>query len=101
MSAFWQGVKDAAGAFFSNPLRYLVDPANTTLEYQTKQMIKDGNTKEQIISTLENAGFKKGSLVRDVVSFVTHNFSLILTLAILVLIVVYIVPLFRLRKANA
>lgn len=101
MKKFWQGFTDAAKAFFSNPLRYLVDPGNTTLDYQVKQMIKEGNTADQIESALNNAGYSKGSVVRDVIGFVTHNFSLVVTLIIIVLVVVYIVPVLKLRKSNA
>ncbi|MCJ7485276.1 MAG: hypothetical protein MUQ25_03790 [Candidatus Aminicenantes bacterium] len=57
----FKGLGDAIGAFFSDPLRFLVDPSNVTIEYQTKKMVEAGKTADEIQVELEEAGLKKGA----------------------------------------
>ena len=105
-ATLWQGIKDSVGAFVSNPLLSITDPAAAALEYRIKQKIAACETNDQIKKDLTDAGFKKGSPVVDVingaanaVSFIYKNLPLILILAIVVLVVIYIMPVFR--KVNA
>ena len=102
----WQGIKDSVGAFISNPLLSLSDPAAAALEYRIKQKIAAGETNDQIKKDLTDAGFQKGSPIVDVINgagasinFLFKNLPLILILAIVVLVLMYVVPVFR--KVNA
>lgn len=105
-ATLWQGIKDSVGAFISNPILSITDPDAAALEYRIKQKIAAGETSDQIKKDLTGAGFQKGSPVVDVINgagtainFIFKNLPLILMLAIVVLVIMYIVPVFR--KANA
>lgn len=49
------------GAFFSNPLKFISDPANAIVEYQTKKMVAEGRTETEIEEELKKIGVLKGA----------------------------------------
>ena len=48
-------------AFWSNPLKFVTDPANTIIEYQTKKMAAEGKSEAEIEEALKDFGQLKGA----------------------------------------
>ena len=85
-------------AFLDNPLKFISDPANTTLEYQTKKAVTAGMTKEEINTALTGQGFEKGSPILATIQFLSKNLPLILILAVGLILLSYLMPILRLKK---
>ena len=102
MKNFWVSFK----AFIASPLKYIVDPANTTIDYQVKLMEAEGRSLAEIDQALEGGGLVKGGgVVRsvftgavDTLDFIFKNITWILILAILLVVGWYI---FMARKVLA
>jgi len=96
---------DSIGAFFSDPFKFINDPANTTIAYQLRKQAAAGATEETLKKVLVDNGFVEGSPANDVwlfakgtVGFLAKNLSLILILGIMVLSVIYVFPIFKKAK---
>jgi hypothetical protein len=84
------------GAFFSNPLKFVVDPTNTVIEYQTKKSLAEGKTAAEVEEELKQVGMLKGAgpvkviidAVGTTLELVSKNLPLIL-LGFVVLIALY------------
>lgn len=86
---------DSFNAFLSNPLKFISDPANTTLDYQTRKAVTAGMTKEEINTALTGQGFEKGSPILATIQFLSKNLPLILMLAIGLILLSYLMPVLR------
>lgn len=89
-------------AFINDPLKFINDPANTTIEYQTQEAVKAGMSKAEVTDTLTKQGFIKGSPIRDIVNavgsaaqFIVTNFHFIIIFAIGILFFIYVFPMFK------
>jgi hypothetical protein len=93
----------AIGAFFSSPLKFISDPANTTLEYQTTQAKTQGVTDPQMETILKANDYQPGSPIQDAVNGLIGGISGIfkalpwIVLAVIVVLAVYF--LYPLRRA--
>jgi len=84
-------------AFLSNPLKFVGDPANTIIEYQTKKMVAEGRTETEIEEELKSFGQLKGAGPVKVVvdgigktlDFTLKNLPSILLLALIAVIAFY------------
>jgi hypothetical protein len=101
MSNFWTGVK----AFFNSPLKFVMDPPNTVIEYQVKVMAAEGRSMAEIDQAMTQSGLSKGSVVGTVFDgvvntfgFITKNLGLILVIVLLIVVAWYILMF---RKAVA
>lgn len=99
----WTSIK----AFFSNPLKFIADPTNAVIEYQTKELIKEGKSKEEITTILETemGMIKGGGALRQVyegvtktLEFVNKNFMTILIIMLVLIGGYYFLNLRRLVK---
>ena len=57
----FKSIGASIGAFFSNPLKFLADPVNMTIEYQTKKMVAEGRTATEIDEALKETAMLKGA----------------------------------------
>jgi len=92
---------DSFNAFLSNPLKFIADPTNTTIEYQTRKAVTSGMSKKEVEEVLQSKGFTKGSVVLEIfdsvaggVQFIIKNLPLILILAFGIIMLSYLVPIF-------
>ena len=75
------------GAFFSDPFKFIGDPANTIIEYQTKKMVAEGKTADQIEEELKEVGLLKGAgPVKVVIDTVAATLELLLKYLPLILL---------------
>jgi hypothetical protein len=93
MKNFWVGFK----AFIASPLKFIADPANTTIDYQVKLMEAEGRSMAEIDQALQEGGMEKGGGITpifkglvDGMDFIFKNLSTILIIAVLVVIGWYI-----------
>jgi len=93
---------DSWNAFLSNPLKFIIDPANTTIEYQTKKAVTEGMSEKKVEETLQGSGFKKGSVVLETfnsitggLEYIVKNLPMILILVFGIVMLSYLVPIFR------
>jgi hypothetical protein len=93
------------GAFFSDPLKFVGDPANTIIEYQTKKMLTEGKTAAEVEEELTKVGMLKGAgpvkviidAVGTTLELVSKNLPIIL-LGLVVIIALYYLRAFRAVK---
>jgi hypothetical protein len=97
MKNFWVGFK----AFISSPLKFISDPANTTIAYQVKLMEAEGRSMAEIDQALSENDMVKGGGITpifkglvDGMDFVFKNLPAIL-LIVVVLVVGWYVLMFR------
>lgn len=74
----FNGLGAALGAFFSDPLKFLSDPANTTIEYQTKKLVEEGKTADEIEETLKGSLLKGAGPVKVIIDTVGNTFDFVL-----------------------
>lgn len=94
MKNFWVSFK----AFLNSPLKFVQDPANTTIAYQVKLMESEGRTMAEIDQALAEGGMLKGEGIVpkifkgavDGLDFIFKNLSLILFLVILIVVAWYV-----------
>src|SRR4030042_7196194 len=93
-------------AFFSNPLKFVGDPANTIIEYQTKKMIAEGKSAPQIEAALKEIGMIKGAgplvvIVDNIgkaLDFTLKNLPSILLLALVAVVAFYSLKIIKVTK---
>jgi len=90
------------GAFFSDPFKFVGDPANTIIEYQTKKRIAEGKSASEIEEELKEIGMLKGAgPVKVVIDTVAATLELLLKYLPLILLgLVVIIGLYCLRGAR-
>lgn len=94
------------GAFLSNPLKFVGDPANAVIEYQTKKMAAEGKTVAEIEEALKEVGLLKGAgpvkVVLDgigkTLDFTLKNLPAILLLALVAVIAFYSLRVFKVAR---
>jgi hypothetical protein len=102
----FKSIGASIGAFFSNPLKFLADPANTTIEYQTKKMVAEGRTAAEIEEALkENAMLKGAGPVKEIidgaakiVQFLLDNLPRILLLFVVLMCVYFALKFAKVLK---
>jgi len=101
MKNFWVGFK----AFIASPLKFIQDPANTTIAYQVKLMEAEGRSMAEIDQALQEGGMEKGGGITpifkglvDGADFIFKNLGAILFIVLLVVVGWYILMF---RKARA
>jgi hypothetical protein len=86
-------------AFFSNPLKFVADPANAIAEYRVKTLVAEGATADQIEAELKRAGLLKGAgpvkVIIDTVGQVLEILLKYLPLILLGLAVLFVLFYFR------
>lgn len=98
----WKKFLTSVNAFIDNPLKFLVDPTNTVLEYQTKTAVESGTSVKKVEETLQKEGFTKGSPVLETVDmlvgtgkFLMNNLPLVLFIVLLIVAAPYILPFWK------
>lgn len=88
------------GAFFSDPFKFVGDPANTIIEYQTKKMVAEGKTADQIEEEMKEVGMLKGAgPVKVVIDTVAATLELLLRYLPLILLGLVLVIALNYAKA--
>lgn len=93
-------------AFLSNPLKFLIDPANVIIDYQVVEMQAQGATMAEIDQSLSEAGLIKGpgplKVVFDgavqTIGFVQKNLAAIVLVAVILVIAYFTLSFMRLAK---
>lgn len=77
------------GAFFSNPLQFIVNPANTVLEYQAAQAHAAGTTQADFDLAMEGEGFKKGNLLSEIIG----DLKPVLIIVLIIIALYFLIPI--------
>lgn len=102
----FKSIGASIGAFLSNPLKFLADPANTTIEYQTKKMTAEGRTALEIEEALKESAMLEGAgPVKQIidgaakgVQFLLDNFPRILLIFVILMGVYFVLKFAKVLK---
>jgi hypothetical protein len=102
----FKSIGASIGAFLSDPLKFLADPANATIEYQTKKMAAEGRTAVEIDEALKQSGLKQGAgpvkAIIDgaakIVQFLLDNLPRILLLFVILMCVYFALKFAKVLK---
>jgi hypothetical protein len=102
----FKSIVDSFNAFLSDPLKFIADPANVTIEYQTEKMAAEGRTAAEIDEALKESGMKQGAgpvkAIIDgaakIVQFLLDNLPRILLLFVILMCVYFALKFSKVLK---